>query len=138
DISVAESYGARLMIERQPVKMPMHAFDERKRRDLETLKVHHLLLIPILGKTQVIGVLALGVAYERSYTADELTFLVTTANQLGLALENLRMFEQILHSQRQWVATFDSIEDIVLVHDADGKILRVNRALMAKLKIGRA
>ena len=135
DISVAESYGARLMIERQPVKMPMHAFDERKRQELESLKAHHLLLIPILGKTQVIGVLAMGVTYERSYTADELTFLVTTANQLGLALENLRMFEQIVHSQRQWVATFDSIEDTVLVHDAEGRILRVNRSLMAKLRM---
>ena len=134
DISTAESYGARLLIERQPVKMPMAAFDEVKRRELEILKVHHLLLIPILGKTSVIGVLSLGITYERSYTSDELTFLVTTANQLGLALENLRMFEQILHSQRQWVATFDSIEDIVLVHDANTRILRINRALMAKLR----
>jgi PAS domain S-box-containing protein len=134
DISVEDSYGARLLVERQPVKMSMTSFDEAKRKQLEILKVHHLLLIPVLGKTSVIGVLSLGITYERSYTKDELTFLVTTANQLGLALENLRMFEQILHSQRQWVATFDSIEDIVIVHDASGRILRVNRALMARLR----
>jgi PAS domain S-box-containing protein len=134
DISIAESFGARLLVERQPVKMPLSALEGDKRQQLEGLKVHHLLLIPVLGKSSVIGVLALGVTYERSYTPDELSFLMTTANQVGLALENLRMFEQIFHSQRQWIATFDSIEDIVLVHDADDRILRINRALMAKLR----
>jgi PAS domain S-box-containing protein len=134
ELPTSELYGSRLMIERQPVKVTTKAFDEPERRDLETNKIHHLLLIPIMGKSSVIGVLSLGISYERSYTSDELTFLVTSANQLGLALENQRMLEQILHSQRQWVATFDSIADIVLVHDSSGRILRVNRALLVKLR----
>jgi len=46
-------------------------------------------------------------------------FLITTAHQLGLAVENLRLVEQILRSHRQWTNTFDSIHDLVLLHDSE-------------------
>lgn len=138
EVDVSTSYGARLMVERQPEKLPVQALDEEARRGLEECKIHHVLMIPMTGKSSVIGVLMIGVASERSYTADELKFLVTTTNQLALAMENLLMFEQIVHSQRQWVATFDSIEDLVLVHGANDRILRVNRALVTKLRVPNA
>lgn len=135
ELDASTSYGARLMVERQPVKLMVRELDRETRLSLEGAKLNHLLMIPMTGKSSVIGVLLLGIAYERSYTPDELKFLVTTSNQLALALENVRLFEQILHSQRQWVATFDSIEDLVLVHDSEGRILRVNRALLTKLRV---
>lgn len=138
ELDANTNYSAQLMVERQTTKLRIQSLDRETRQSLEICGFDHVLLIPILGKTSVIGVLSLGIAHERSYTSEELKFFVTTANELGLALENLRMFEQILHSQRQWVATFDSIEDIVLVHDADGRILRVNRALLLKLGIKNA
>jgi two-component system NtrC family sensor kinase len=138
EIDASTSYGSRLMLERQPVKLTVQGLDDATRRGLEGCKFQHVLMIPIAGKSSLIGVLLFGIAYERSYTADELKFLVATASQLGLAMENLRMFEQIIHSQRQWVATFDSIVDLVLVHDANGSILRVNRALLSKLKASTA
>ena len=138
EVDINTSYGPRLLVERQPVKIKLDALDDKIRREFENYKFNHLLTIPISGKSSVIGVLVLAIAYERSYTSDELKFLVTTAGQLGLSIENLRMFEQILHSQRQWVATFDSLADLVLVHDANGVILRVNRALVSKLRVSNA
>jgi PAS domain S-box-containing protein len=50
-----------------------------------------------------------------------------------MAVENVRLREQILRSQRQWVNTFDSIEDLILVHDADFRILKVNQTLLKRL-----
>lgn len=96
----------------------------------------HLLLIPVRGKKSVIGVLALAGAKHRSYSMAELAFLKSTANQLGIAAENLRLFTQIRRSQREWISTFDSLEDFILVHDAQDRILKVNRALLRRL--GRA
>src|SRR4051812_6244756 len=60
-------------------------------------------------------------------------FLTTTAHEIGIAVENLRMIEQVVRSQRQWVSTFDSIDDRIFVHDAENRIMRVNRALMRQL-----
>ncbi len=96
---------------------------------------HHILLVPIRGKKSILGTLSLASARARSYSREELEFLATSANQLGIAAENLRLREQIVRSQRQWLNTFDSIEDMILLHDANHKILKVNRSLMRRLKL---
>ena len=96
---------------------------------------HHILLVPIRGKKTILGTLSLASPRPRSYSREELEFLATSANQLGIAAENLRLREQIVRSQRQWLNTFDSIEDMILLHDANHKILKVNKALMRRLKL---
>ncbi len=78
-----------------------------------------MVMVPVLGKKSVIGTLALGSRHYLAYTPDEMEFLTTTAHQLGLAVENLRLVEQILRSHRQWTNTFDSIHDLVLLHDSE-------------------
>ena len=60
-------------------------------------------------------------------------FLITTAHQLGLAVENLRLVEQILRSHRQWTNTFDSIHDLVLLHDSEFRVMKANHALLERL-----
>jgi PAS domain S-box-containing protein len=94
---------------------------------------HHCVITPVRGKKAVIGVLTLGCRRRVRYTPEELEFLSTTAQQLGLAVENLRLLEQIFRSHRQWANTFDSIQDIVLVHDANFSIIKANEALLRKV-----
>src|SRR5439155_25217284 len=55
--------------------------------------------------------------------------LVNMANLLGMTLENVRLFEEVATVRRQWEYTFDSIGDPILVHDAQGRILRSNQRL---------
>jgi len=93
----------------------------------------HVLLVPVRGKKSIIGVLALAGAKHRYYSGDDMVFLNSTANQLGIAAENLRLFGQIRRSQREWISTFDSMEDLILVHDAQNRIMKVNRALLRRL-----
>jgi two-component system NtrC family sensor kinase len=93
----------------------------------------HLLLVPVKGRKAVIGVLALAGGTHRYYSADDFAFLKSTANQLGIAAENLRLFGQIRRSQREWISTFDSMEDFILVHDSQNRIMKVNRALLRRL-----
>jgi two-component system NtrC family sensor kinase len=49
-------------------------------------------------------------------------------------VENLRLLEQVLRSQRQWMNTFDSIQDLILAHDGDFRILKTNQALLQRLE----
>jgi two-component system NtrC family sensor kinase len=92
-----------------------------------------VIVMPIKGKNSIMGTVNLGIPKLTNYLPDEMSFLASTADQLGLALENLKMFEQVMRSQRQWVSTFDSIDDIILVHDDRGRIMRTNRALLQRL-----
>jgi len=93
----------------------------------------HLLVIPVEGKGGPIGAITIAHSAFRTYRPAELEFLHATARQLGIAIENLRLIDQILYSQRQWVNTFDSIRDFILVHDENYRIIRVNRAFAARL-----
>ena len=96
-------------------------------------RFHHVVTLPVLGKKSVVGTLSLGSRHRLSYTPDDMEFLVTSAHQLGLAVENLRLVEQILRSHRQWANTFDSIQDLVLVHDAEFVVMKANMALLQRL-----
>lgn len=123
----------RTLSDRDPIVVKTSASDEAVKRELKQEGFHHCVLVPILGKKSVIGVLTLGSRHHLSYTPDELEFLATTAHQLGLAVENFRLVEQILRSHRQWANTFDSIQDLVLLHDAEFKIMKANHALLQRL-----
>ena len=107
--------------------------DESVRTQLKSEGFHHCVLVPVLGKKSVIGVLTLGSHHRLTYTPDEMEFLETTAHQLGLAVENLRLVEQIVRSHRQWANTFDSIQDLVLVHDSEYRVMKANLALLQRL-----
>ena len=85
------------------------------------------------GRKAPVGVLLLGSRRAKSYAPDELDFLVTCARQLGLALENVHLVEEIFRSHRQWTNTFESIQDMVLLHDSQFQILKANPALLAHL-----
>ena len=53
----------------------------------------------------------------------------------SVALENVRLFSRIEQSRKQWVEDFDAISDLIVVHDADNRVLRLNRALADFLKV---
>ena len=116
-----------------PILVQTSSSDLVVRFQLKKEGFHHCVLVPVRGKKSVIGVLTLGTRHHLAYTPDEMEFLETTAHQLGLAVENLRLVEQIIRSHRQWANTFDSIQDFVLVHDDQFRILKANRALLERL-----
>ena len=119
----------------RPVVQKVSALHASLRGPAIAERFHHILLVPIRGKKAILGTLSLASMRPRSYSQEELDFLASSANQLGLAAENLRLRERIVRSQRQWIHTFDSIEDMILLHDENHRIIKVNRSMMRRLKL---
>jgi PAS domain S-box-containing protein len=105
---------------------------------LKSEKVQFVVMVPVLGKKSAIGLLLLGSAGSRKLTAEEMEFLETCGRQLGIAIENFRLLEQALRSQRQWRNTFDSVHDIILAHDADFRIIKANQTLLEQVELAAA
>src|SRR5262249_12521979 len=124
--------------EEKPRIINRRTANENMRAAIKAEGLRHMVLVPIVGKKTQIGVLVLGSRRHIHYTPDDLDFLSTSAHQLGLAFENFRLVEQILRSQRQWANTFDSIHDMVLVHDSEYRIMKSNRALLERLRMAPA
>ena len=125
---------ARVLQDNRVAVMTASETSEPEREQLGKHGIHHVLLLPVRGKKTVIGMLSLGCSGSRRHTQEELEFLETAAQKLGIAVENLRLLEQVLRSQRQWMNTFDSIQDLILAHDADFRILKTNQALLQRLE----
>ena len=96
-------------------------------------KIRQLVMVPVMGNKSPIGLLLLGGSGSRQWTPEELEFLQACAKQLAISVENFRLLEQNLRSQRQWINTFDSIHDIILAHDADYRIIKANQVLLEQL-----
>ncbi len=131
-VGTDEMHAAILQENRAAVIKPSE-LSKAERGHLAKQAIHHLVLLPVQGKKSVIGMMSLGCT-RRRHTREEMEFLETAAQALGMALENLRLLEQVLRSQRQWTNTFDSVQDLILAHDADFHILKTNHALLQRLE----
>src|SRR5271154_5104160 len=95
----------------------------------ESLGWRDLILVRLTeSEGELLGVLCL-VDLGRELSAIESQLLEALASHASVALENVRLFSRIERSRKQWVEDFDAITDFIVVHDHDGRVLRLNRAL---------
>ncbi len=132
-IDAASFPGARIVQATRPIIIGHDAPDPGTLDALREEGFDHLVVIPVLGKSSVIGALCLAQRSDRRYPRDEIEFLSTAAHQIGIAVENLELMQQILRSHREWIRTFDAIEDWILVHNREFRIVRMNRAMLDRL-----
>lgn len=113
----------------RPLVISKEQLDESFRKE----KLNQIVVVTVPGRKSMVGSLVVGNRQQKSYAPDEMDFLVSCAQQFGLALENLHLVEEILRSHRQWSNTFESIQDVVLLHDADYHILKANPSLLSRV-----
>ncbi len=133
DGSLYRSLPRHILQQEMPTVLDRSNGDEIIRTILNGENLDHMLVIPLRGKTAVIGLLAIGVEHRQSYKPDELLFLASLTMQLGIAIENNQLISKILRSQKEWANTFDALPDPILVHDDKYSIVRVNRALLNRI-----
>ncbi|MCI0628254.1 MAG: PAS domain S-box protein, partial [Acidobacteria bacterium] len=107
--------------------------DPHVRGRLEAEGIKAMVLVRLPGKDAPLGVLCVGSNAPRRFHSEEIHFVVNVANLLGLTIQNVSLFEQAAQAERQWMYTFDSIEDPILVHDPGFCIVRANQALRQRL-----
>jgi PAS domain S-box-containing protein len=57
------------------------------------------------------------------------------AGHAAMVLENARLFTRVEQANRHWVEIFDAITDLIVVHDENDKVLRVNRSLATMIGV---
>jgi two-component system NtrC family sensor kinase len=129
----SDSFRSTMLQQEQPTILDRSIADEIIQGILRNEGLDHMVVIPLRGRSTVIGLLAIGIEEFRRYKQEELQFLFSITKQLGIAIENHQLISKILRSQKQWANTFDSLPDPILVHDDNHSIVKVNRALLNKI-----
>jgi two-component system NtrC family sensor kinase len=104
--------------------------DQQERERMTVTGVKEIVSLVLRGKDAPLGIFAIGYGHDTKIQEDEIDYLKNIANLLGLTIQNVLLFEQVNTIQRQWAYTFDSIGDPIFVHDADGRILRINQRML--------
>jgi two-component system, NtrC family, sensor kinase len=123
------------LLERRVISVEDIASDARLNSELmKSLGWRAAIFAPLLTKEQAVGVLVYSDdSRERKFTAEEILRAETLAHQAAIALENARLFQVVSRSRKEWVTTFDAMQDCVSVHDTTGKVIRANVALARRL-----
>ena len=92
-----------------------------------------LIVTPLYGGgNELLAVL--GLVDCKSHSAGDVELLQAMGVHAAASLQNSQLFARITRASRQWAEIFDSISDVMLVHDDRHRVLRVNRSLAEKLK----
>ncbi|RST72515.1 GAF domain-containing protein [Siminovitchia acidinfaciens] len=103
----------------------------------EKLRLQQLLVFPLYGKGRIIGVLSIGSGRRKEYGVEDLAFLQQLSDQLAVCIENVRLYNEVLNSKKEWEQTFLAVSDPIMLVDLNGNILRCNGSAMSFFKINR-
>jgi len=76
----------------------------------------------------------LGIELEQTITQRTQELINANEKLRAENLERMRAEEIISRGKKEWEATFDAVEDIIILVDLDGKIIRCNRATIQGLR----
>ncbi len=85
--------------------------------------------VPLIARGRVRGVISFYQTDPRQFTGHEKEMLSVIGRQLGVALEQSRLLEEVDKSHREWEQTFDALADGLAIHSPSGRIRLANRSL---------
>lgn len=93
------------------------------------------IIVPLKSKGECVGTLSVAMHSCRQFNRDEVELLAAMGNQIGVAIENARLYEQerkvaeqLRASEEKYRELFQSAHDALWVHDMDGNIISANTA----------
>lgn len=97
--------------------------------------IRSLLGVPLQVESYLAGVLLVATTAIREFTPEELDFLQVAGDRIAQALDRVRLFEEQRKAQHdaderasQLEAIFNAMTDTVILYNAEGDVVRANRA----------
>jgi len=89
------------------------------------------LIVPLRAKGTSIGTLCVSTRITRHFTGDDCELLTAIGSQAGMAIENARLYREVLVSKERYRDLFENATVAIFVHDLQGVITAANKACAA-------
>lgn len=93
------------------------------------------LIVPLSSKGKVNGVLGVNARSKRSFAGEEIELLTAIGNQIGVAVENARLYqrqqeaaEELRASEARYRELFENAHDAIWLHSLEGNVITANKA----------
>jgi two-component system NtrC family sensor kinase len=131
-----EGVAGRVFASGEPLVLRDAATDPRITRPIvRQLGLHALACVPLIAHGRTIGVLVTATYDPDREITDDVDLLEAIGHQLGMAIENARLFEENVRVRKLWESTFNAIRDGMSVHTRDLRVIQANEALSRLLGI---
>ena len=139
-LKVGEGINGRVAASGEPLFIENISKDPRLTRDVVAkYGIHSVLVVPLSSKGRVNGTLCVGTRTHRRFQQEEIELLTTIGNQISVAVDNARLYQQqqqaaeeLRASEERYRELFENAHDAIWVQDLDGNILNAN-ATAAKM-----
>jgi PAS domain S-box-containing protein len=121
---------------------PYIGFDIRKdpkfiTRTMEKEGVISLAMFPLVSKQRSLGFIAVGSKTFHKFTKREIRLLMAFSSQLGAALENAQLYDEVTKSKAYIENLVENAADVILSTDVEERILTWNRGAEITLGYGK-
>ncbi|MBI4523142.1 MAG: PAS domain S-box protein [Deltaproteobacteria bacterium] len=99
-----------------------------KNRSMEREGVISTAAAPVMSKSRVLGIIVLGSRKHHRFAQSEINLLTAFGSQLGAALENAQLYEQVNKSKAYIENLVENAGDAIISTDMEHRILTWNRA----------
>jgi signal transduction protein with GAF and PtsI domain len=120
--------------EKQPVAIPKDAFNDPRFKVFQSLpedRYQAFLSVPIISKSEVIGVINVQHRRAHRHTSIEKALLVTIASQVGGAIENARLYEETKKRAMQ-IETLSKVSTTIASNHYLDEMLNLVVSMMAE------
>lgn len=99
-------------------------------------KFRAVVSIPLKYRDDITGFLNLAAENARSFRTSRRRkyFFSILGNQIGLAIENARLYHELRRSEKRYRRIFEGSKDMIFIADRDGRLLDLNPAGVELLK----
>ncbi len=134
DLKRKDICSVRAVLDRETVGAVEKAKDKAICKDSNRLTgLDCFIAIPILFRERVIGVLTLFAPLKRVLKRDEKELLESIVAEMGSAIGNFLLMQDVFNAKKEWEETFDAVADMIYIVDRDDRIVRANSAFSDRI-----
>ncbi|MBM2832486.1 MAG: domain S-box protein [Dehalococcoidia bacterium] len=86
--------------------------------------------MPVKSRGLVIGTLCIATRNLRTFLPEEQELLAAIGSQVGIAIENARLYREVRNSEEKYRDLFENASAAIFVHNLAGEIVDANRACL--------
>lgn len=136
EIKLGEGLMGRVAESGEPLLVQDASHDPRLAREVvASERLHAALIVPLKSKGKVVGTLCVAMRRPREFSPEEVELLTAIGNEIGIAMENARLYEeerviaqQLRASEAEYRELFENARHAIWIQDLEGNIIAANKA----------
>lgn len=135
-IKLGEGFMGRVAESGEPLLVQDASHDPRLTREVvASERLHAGLIVPLKSKGKVVGTLCVAMRRPREFSPEEVELLTAIGNEIGIAMENARLYEEerviaqrLRASETEYRELFENARHAIWIQDLEGNIIAANKA----------